>query len=166
MGKFSYKVDSKPTMELIEKLNEDRNIYFRFHDPSIRMTYKSKSWGMIYSSEREALADGSEVLDGKSCMDTIEGLMSYIDSYDKDYVVMAFIGDYNGTGSDGECVCRYSGKVAVFDFEEFFDFYENVYKKNLYTRLKEDYNNTKPEFRRFRDWSMLQKLEYEFSLNF
>lgn len=66
----------------------------------------------------------------------------------------------------GECVCRYRGKVAVFDFEEFFDFYENVYKKNLYARLMEDYNNTKPELRHFKDWSMLQRLEYEFSLNF
>lgn len=166
MSKFSYKVDSKPTMELIEKLNNRKDVYFRFHDPSIRMTYKSKSWGMIYSSAREAEADGSEVLDGKSCMDTIEGVMSYVDAYDKDYVVMAFVGDYNGTGSDGECVCKYRGKVAVFDFEEFTDFYENVYKKNLYVRLIEDYNNTKPELRPFKDWSMLKQLEKEFSYNF
>lgn len=166
MGKFSYKVDSKPTMELIEKLNKDNNVYFRFQDPSIRLTYKSKSWGMIYSSAKEALADGSEVLDGKSCMDTIEGVMSYVDAYDKDYVLMAFVGDYNGTGSDGECVCKYNGKVAIFDFEEIYDFYENVYKKNLYARLMEDYNNTKPELRPFKNWSMLKQLEKEFSYNF
>ena len=163
MSKFSYKVDSKATIELIEELNSRKDVYFRFHDPSIRMTYKSKSWGMIYSSAREAEADGSEVLDGKSCMDTIEGLMQYEQYYDSSYVVIAFIGDYNGLGTDGECVAKYNGKVAVFNFEDFTNFYNNEYKKNLYIKLTEEYNNTKPELRRFRDWSMLRSLKREFS---
>lgn len=163
MSKFSYKVDSTATMELIEELNADRNIYFRFHDPSIRLTYKSKSWGMIYSSAREAEADGSEVLDGKSCMDTLEGVMSYANEFDKDYVLMAFVGDYNGSGSDGECVCKYRGKVAVFSYEDICNFYENEYKSTIYKKLKEKYDNTKPELRPFLDWSKLQRLEREFS---
>lgn len=162
MSKFSYKVDNKATMELIEELNNNKDVYFRFHDPSIRMTYKSKSWGMIYSSAREAEADGSEVLDGKSCMDTIEGLMQYEQYYDSSYVVIAFIGDYNGLGTDGECVCKYNGKVAVFDFEDFTNFYNNEYKKNLYIKLTKEYNDTKPELRRFRDWRVLRSLEREF----
>lgn len=163
MSKFSYKVDSKPTMELIEELNNRKDIYFRFHDPSIRMTYKSKSWGMIYSSAREAEADGSEVLEGKSCESTIEDLMAHVDQYDKDFVVIAFVGDYNGIGTDGECVAKYRGKVAVFEFEDFTDFYYNTYRKKLYLDLLEKYNNTKPELRRFLDWRLLQQLEEEFA---
>lgn len=163
MRKFSYRVDRKATMELIEELNNNDNIYFRFHEPNIRMTYKSKSWGMIYSSAKEAEANDSEVLEGKSCTDTIEELMQWAHHYDNNYVVIAFVGDYIGVGSDGECVCKYKGKVAVFEYEDFVDFYNNIYKKNLYLKLLKEYNDTKPELRRFKNWRTLEKLEREFS---
>ena len=163
MSKFEYKVNSKATMELIEELNRNKDVYFRFQDPNIRLTKKSKSWGMIYSSAREAIADGSTVLNGKSCTETLEDLMQYAQYYDNNYIVMAFAGEYNGTGHDGECVCKYNGKVAVFNFDDIINFYNNEYKATLYNRLKEEYNNTKEELRRFKDWSILSKLERELS---
>lgn len=129
-----YKVDNKPTKELIEKLNDDRDVFFRFQNPYQKLTKRSKSWGMIYQSEREARSDyksmdldpDDAILNGKSCMDTLEGLYDWIDQFDKDYVVLAFYGSDTGeTGHDEEYVCTYCGKVAVFNFKDVVEYMEN-----------------------------------------
>lgn len=114
-----YKVTGVPTEELIEKYSNDSNIFFRFQEPHQRLTSRSKSWGMIYETEREAIADGCEILPGKSCMDTLEGLWKWAQYFDDDYVVLVFEGkDTGATGHDGEYVATYYKKVAVWSMED------------------------------------------------
>lgn len=114
-----YKVNGVPTQELIEKLDNNDNIFFRFQEPHQKLTSRSKSWGMIYSTEREAIADGCEILPGKSCMPTFAEILRWLDYYCKDYILLAFEGNDTGyTGHDGEYVATYYKKVAVWNFED------------------------------------------------
>lgn len=124
------KIDSC-TPQAIEKIKEmsgkdgDPRIFWRFHDPDRRMSRRSKSWGMIYSSAAEAIADGSDVLNGKSCADTPEELMRWKSCYDEDYVVVAFYGyDTGEIGHDGETVAEYIKKVATFRYTDFVNCFE------------------------------------------
>ncbi len=115
-----YRKINKCIPRLLEELSKKDNIFFRFHDPNRRMSSRSKSWGMIYTSEREAITDGSTVLEGKSCMPTAEQLMEWKDCFDDDYVVIAFYGcDTRETGHDGEYVATYIKKAAVFNYKDF-----------------------------------------------
>lgn len=121
-----YKVNGVPTKELVEKYNENNQIFFRFQEPHQKLTSRSKSWGMIYQTEREAITDGCEILPGKSCMDTLEGLKKWICEYNDDYVVLVFEGHDTGyTGHDGEYVATYYKKVAVWNMQDVVIYLEN-----------------------------------------
>ncbi|MEG1482921.1 MAG: hypothetical protein RSA57_03885 [Cetobacterium sp.] len=123
-----YKVNGVPTLELVEKFNEDSNIFFRFQNPHQKLTSRSESWGMIYGSKQEAIKNDCEILPGKSCMDTLKGLDKWITYFDDDYVVLVFEGcDTGVTGHDGEYVATYYKKVAVWSMKDVVEFMQNNY---------------------------------------
>jgi len=124
-----YKVDSKPTKELIEKFDEDEHIFYRFQEPHQKLTSRSESWGMIYDTKAEAirnctdnnLTEEEAVLPGKSCMDTFKGIVNgrWFDQFDNDYVLLIFKGhDTRANGHDDEYVATYYKKVAVWSMAD------------------------------------------------
>jgi hypothetical protein len=131
-----YEITGEPTEELVEKFNKDNNIFFRFQNPEWELTPESKSWGMIYGSEEEALESAEEdglteeeaVLPGKSCMDTLQGLWNWADQFDNNNVVLVFEGDDTGVnGHDDEYVAEFIKPVAVWSIE---DCYNYLYGEN------------------------------------
>lgn len=131
-----YKVAGKPTEEMVEKFNEDSNIFFRFQNPNWELDQDSKSWGMIYGSEEEAienceddgLSEDEAVLPGKSCMDTLEGVWEWADQFDDSYVVLVFEGDDTGVnGHQDEYVTEFIKPVAVWSME---DCYNYIYRND------------------------------------
>lgn len=118
-----YKAKTVPTLELINKYEEE-GYFFRFQNPQHRLTSRSKSWGMVYGSAREAIRDGSVVLSGKSCVTKAKALMEWSCYYDNNYVVLVFKGyDTYETGHDGEDVATYSRMVDVFSYDDFLSLY-------------------------------------------
>jgi hypothetical protein len=139
---LQYKVNGAPTKEDIEKFDNDEHIFYRFQNPYIRLTSRSKSWGMIYDSEREArkaykdddLNPDDAILNGKSCMPTFEEIISYSQYYSNDDVLLVFNGtDTFETGHDGEYVATYEGKVAVWSMVDV-----NEYANKLYEESQEE----------------------------
>ncbi|MCD3245253.1 hypothetical protein G8S21_04725 [Clostridium botulinum C] len=124
---IQYKITGVPTIEEVRKFNEDPYVFFRFQNPYERLTKRSCSWGMMFQSKAEAIRDCEEwgmtpdeaVLNGKSCMDTLEGLHKWICEFDNDYVLLVFEGNDTGTtGHDGEYVATYHKKVAVWSYTD------------------------------------------------
>lgn len=148
MAKRIYNVDKKqPTMEDIYRLSEEEGVFFRFHDPERRMSSRSKSWGMIYTSEAEArreykdmgLDSDDAILNGKSCMPTMAELMHWWSEFDSSYVIVAFEGvDTRETGHDGEYVATYTKKRAVWNIDYVCKMLQNNGIENL-----EDWENWK-----------------------
>lgn len=119
MKKVFKKID-KCSVELLRELSEQKNVFFRFHDPKRRLSSRSKSWGMVFESEREALSCGSTVLNGKSCVKDAEKLMEWKRNFDDTYVIIAFEGwDTGETGHDGEIVATYYKKIKCFSYQDF-----------------------------------------------
>jgi hypothetical protein len=107
-----------------ERLKElEKECYFRFQNPKRELTSESKSWGMIYMSEKEAIEEGSYVLEGKSCVSKPTDLIDWMQSYNNSYVILAFKGEYVGEGHDGEDVVKFREAVEVYDFDEFFNIF-------------------------------------------
>jgi len=127
-----WKVDTKITNELINKFDEEDGVFYRFQnkDYDISGDYE-ESWGMIYSTKYEAMEDYESmdlnpedaVLPGKSCMTTFDEIMSFISSFDSDFVLLIFDGcDTFAEGHDGEYVAEYVAPRAVIDFNEAIEF--------------------------------------------
>jgi hypothetical protein len=134
MKKVFKKID-KCSVELLRELSKQKNVFFRFHDPKRRLSSRSKSWGMVFESEREALSCGSTVLNGKSCVKDAEKLMEWKRSFDNSYVVVAFEGqDTKEEGHDGEMVATYYKKVKCFSYEDFINCFE--YKGYVGEKIK------------------------------
>lgn len=122
-----YKVNGVPTKELVERFNNDDNIFFRFQEPHQKLTSRSCSWGMIFQSKAEAIRDCEQwgmtpdeaVLPGKSCTAKLKDLEKWICEFSNNYVVLAFEGTDTGVaGHDGEYVATYHKKVAVWSIED------------------------------------------------
>jgi hypothetical protein len=110
---------------MLKELSEQENVFFRFHDPDRRLSNRSKSWGMIFESEREALSCGSTVLEGKSCTETAEELMRWAGEFDNSYVIIVFEGqDTKEEGHDGEAVATYNKKIKCFSYQDFVSCFE------------------------------------------
>lgn len=129
-----YKVNGKPTKELVEKYNSDPYIFFRFQDPHQKLTSRSCSWEMCYSSKIEAIRDYKEtdrdpkdaILNGKSCMNTLEGLSNWSAQFDSGCVVLVFAGRDTGEyGHDGEWVAQYYNKIAVWGMDDALEYINN-----------------------------------------
>lgn len=133
-----FKVDSKITANVIEKFDDDKNIFYRFQNPEYEIAGQyTQSWGSIFSSADEAIECAEEwgyekedaVLPGKSCMDTFEGLMSgnwILQTGDNDVLLVFRGSDTYTTGHDGEFVAEYEEPIAVFSLENAINFYENL----------------------------------------
>lgn len=129
--------NTKATAEMIEEFDENPNVFYRFQRKDLEMG--TESWGMIYDNREEAIEDWMEdyecdreeaeeeaILPGKSCMDTLEGIMNYVCEFDSNYVLVAFYGTDTGvTGHDDEFVADVDEVAAVFDFDEICKFYED-----------------------------------------
>lgn len=130
-----YTVTDKPTEKIVEKFNKDNHIFFRFQNPNWELNQNSKSWGMIYSSEEEAiecceddgLTEDEAVLPGKSCMNTLEGIWEWADRFNFDTdIVLVFEGDDTGVnGHDDEYVAEFIKPIAVWSIK---DCYNYIYK--------------------------------------
>lgn len=140
MGKDNFTVKTKPTTELL-KTYMDKGYYFRFQNPKRALNRDSKSWGMVYSSEKEALEDSSTVLEGKSAVINPTDLVDYIQQYDDSYVVLVFDGERTGYGHDGELAVKFEKEIDVFSRTEFYDLFRNeegyIDKKIAKQRLEE-----------------------------
>jgi hypothetical protein len=121
------------TPEILRNLSDTKGVYFRFQAGWHEIG--KKSWGMIYTSEEEAIEccedDGltpeTAVMPGKSCCPDALGLMEWKDYFDNDYVVIAFKGADTGvTGHDGEWVCDVLEVLKVFTYSDFV----NCFKKD------------------------------------
>lgn len=134
-----FEVNSKLTKELVEKFDEDRGIFYRFQNPNFEIEGEyTQSWGMIFSSAEEAKECAEEwgydeedaVLPGKSCMDTFEGIIGFIDEFSYEDVLLVFEGeDTYVEGHDGEYVAEYLKPVAVFSMDDVVKFYEKSLKE-------------------------------------
>jgi hypothetical protein len=107
-----------------------KGYFFRYQDPKFinDLSQESKSWGMIYGSEEEALEDGSEVLEGKSCMTNPYQLWTgWGEYFQEDDVIMVFDGEDTGTiGHDEENVATFTSFIDAFNKEEIENFlYDN-----------------------------------------
>lgn len=135
-----FKVNSKLTEELVEKFDDDRGIFYRFQNPAYAIEGEyMQSWGMIYPSAEEAIADAEwegwenpedAVLPGKSCWDTFRNLMSgnTILAFSNTDVILVFEGCDTGVeGHDGEYVAEYISPVAVFSMQDAIEFYNTNY---------------------------------------
>lgn len=120
-----YEVNNKPTLEKIERYNEDRYTFFRYQMKDWEIG--TQSWGMIYSSAEEAIEccedDGltpdEAVLDGKSCCSTAQELFGFTSCFDKDFRVLVVSGSSVGTGHDGEDVVDIDDILEIWDYNEF-----------------------------------------------
>ena len=120
-----YEINNKPTMEKIEKYNEDRFTFFRYQMKDWEMG--DQSWGMIYSTAEEAienceddgLTEDEAVLDGKSACTTAKELFGFSCMFDKDFRVLVLSGKSIGTGHDGEEVVDVDEILEIWDYEEF-----------------------------------------------
>lgn len=122
MKELVYKINGVPTPEKIEEYDEDNNIFYRFQNPTHEMG--EKSWGMIYSSEEEALEDGSTILDGKSCCWTVSQLLDFAPYFDNDYVVLVVNGYYVEDGHDDEPVVDIAEVLEVWNLPDLVKAYE------------------------------------------
>ena len=120
-----YEVNNKPTLEKIEKYNEDRFTFYRYQCKDWEMG--EYSWGMIYSTMEEAiecceddgLTEDEAVLDGKSACNTANELFGFSGNFDKDFRVLVVSGKSVGTGHDGEEVVDVDEILEIWDYEEF-----------------------------------------------
>ena len=119
-----YEVNNNPTIEKLDKYSYDDRYYFRFQMKDWEMG--DKSWGMGYTTEKEAMEAWEEleldpeeaVLEGKSCCSNAKRLASFSSYFDKDFRVIVLTGSYVQEGHDGEDV------VDVWDIEEIWDYSE------------------------------------------
>lgn len=133
-----FEVNGKITEELIEKFDEDSDIFYRFQNPKYEIEGEYRqSWGMIFSSEKQArecaeewgMSEEDAVLPGKSCMDTFEGVMRFFDEFAPTDVLLIFKGkDTYVSGHDGEYVAEYLEPIMVFSREDALEYYIKKYE--------------------------------------
>lgn len=74
---------------------------------------------MIYGTPEEAIEDGSDVLNGKSCCFTARELSNYMQYFDKDYNVLVVNGNCVEEGHDGEPVVDIISIEEVWSYEDY-----------------------------------------------
>lgn len=117
-----YKINGKPSVEKFQEYDYDDNMFYRFQNPTHEMG--EESWGMIYKTKEEAIEDGCDILNGKSCCWNISDFTEYLQYYDNDYVVMVVKGSYVEDGHDEEPVVDISEIVEIWDYDEFVETYQ------------------------------------------
>jgi hypothetical protein len=85
---------------------------------------------MIFATEEEAKEEGSNALDGKSCVSEWRQLYQFWPMFStEDFCILVFAGTINGLGHDGECVVAPEEAIAVLDCKRFMEILETEYKK-------------------------------------
>lgn len=145
-----HKITETPTIEKIRQYRE-AGCFFRFQDAHIKLTENSKSWGMIYHTQAEAKREGSTILNGKSCTDSVLGLLQYVNQFGDDDVILVFNGhDTRELGHDNEIVATYYNTVAVWSMEDYLKIVDEA-EIAVGQERTETYNNTAEGFRCFLD---------------
>lgn len=138
---IQYKITGVPTKEQIEKFDKSENIFYRFQDSYIKLTSRSKSWGMGIKNQREArkyfeiygLNPDDAILNGKSCGKTFDDIYeNYLCWFksNKDFVLLVFEGEDTGEiGHDGEIVAKYKKKIAVWNIEDIENYLDELFGK-------------------------------------
>lgn len=119
-------VNNVPTQEKIDRINKDKDMYYRFQDSKFEIG--TQSWGMIYSTPKEAIEDGSTVLDGKSCCSTARKLNNFSQYFDKDSVVLVITGFFVEVGHDDEDVVCVHDVLEIWSRKDFMDFMNTEYE--------------------------------------
>lgn len=128
-----YEVNNKPTVEKIERYDDDEHTFYRFQKKDWEIG--TKSWEMIYSSEEEARecyeeagfdCEDDAILDGKSCCSTAKELMNFVCEFDNNFRVLVLTGNCVGEGHDGEDVVDVDEIVEIWDRQEFIDLYNSM----------------------------------------
>lgn len=133
-----WNTSEKVTEGLINKLDNDRNVFYRFQDKSFDIDADhSESWGMIYSTRQDAIedymsdydcdeeeAEENAILPGKSCMTTLQEIWKWSGEFDsKNFVLLAFYGtDTYAEGHDGEYVAEFNEAAAIFDIDDVYGY--------------------------------------------
>lgn len=121
-----WEVNNKPSLDKINKYNEEAKVYFRYQDKDYSLG--TKSWGMIYGSEEEAreayeeegLNPDDAILNGKSACSTSNEALSFASEfYESVNVVLVLTGSYVEEGHDGEDVIDVDEVLEVWDYDEF-----------------------------------------------
>lgn len=121
-----WEVNNHPTIEKIEKYNEEARVYFRYQDKDYELG--TKSWGMIYGSEEEAreayeqegLNPDDAILNGKSACSTSNEALNFASEFcELCNVVLVISGRWVEEGHDGEDVVDVSEVLEVWDYDEF-----------------------------------------------
>ena len=81
------------------------------------------------TTKEEAIEDGCDILDGKSCCWNISDFTEYLQYYDNDYVVMIVKGSYVEDGHDEEPVVDISEIVEIWDYDEFVEVYQDYVER-------------------------------------
>lgn len=111
------KVNNKPSKEKFETYDENNYTFYRFQNPNHKIG--EQSWGMIYCTPEEALEDGSDVLNGKSCCWTSRELSNYMQYFDNSYNVLVVNGNYVEDGHDGEPVVDIICIEEIWSYEDY-----------------------------------------------
>jgi hypothetical protein len=112
-----HEVNNIPTQEKFDTYDKASDIYYRFQDKKYEMG--TQSWGMIYSSPEEAIEDGSDVLNGKSCCSTARKARGFALEFDNDSVVMVLKGWFVEVGHDDEDVIDVEEVLEIWSREDF-----------------------------------------------
>lgn len=124
-----YKSTETPTIEKAKEY-KDAGYFFRFQDAYIRLTEKSKSWPMCYSTATEARKAGELVSNGKSCVENFYDLIDYTDVFaeEANSVVLIFEGSDTGESGDdmNEVIATFYEAKAVWNYKDFIEFIPEI----------------------------------------
>jgi len=95
-----YPVNNKPNIDKIRMYDEDSNVFYRFQMPEWEMG--TKSWGMIFDSEEDALENGGTVTEGKSACEKARFSYRYADAFGSTDRMLIIKGYSLGRGPDEE----------------------------------------------------------------
>ena len=127
-----YEVNSTPTIEKIEKYDDDIHMFYRFQNKDWEMG--EESWGMIFSTREEAIESAEEwgmteeeaVLPGKSACNTAKELASFSGCFGNEYRVIVINGDQVGYGHDDEAVVDSIDIIEIWDYDDFMNLINNL----------------------------------------
>jgi len=131
-------IETNLTEDFISKIDEGENTWWRWQDKEYEVG--DKSWGMVYGSEKEArqaykdlgLNPDDAILQGKSAMDTFDGVMNFSTSFDDHHVLLAFEGsDTLAVGHDNEFVVNYVKTLGSFKYDDAIKMAEKRYQESV-----------------------------------
>ncbi|HBY21291.1 MAG TPA: hypothetical protein DEG71_09865 [Clostridiales bacterium] len=132
-----YPVNNFPTIDKIRMYDDDNTIYYRFQMPEWEMG--TKSWGMIYDSEEEALENGGTVTEGKSACEKARFSYSfYSDAFGNTDRMLILKGYSLGRGPDQEEELVVVEEILeIWSYRDFCNLMEDV-RQGMYDEEEEE----------------------------